>query len=487
MTVQARRGRRMGVILIAAGLLVLASAPAALGADRIYWGNGGTDTISYANLDGSGGGGELNLSGATPGGPRGVAIDSATGRIYWANQNNNTISYANLDGSGGGGQLNISGATASKPHGLAIDPATRRIYWANTDDTISYANLDGSGGHPLDISGAHPDGPYGAAIDPAAGRIYWANLQNATISYANLDDSGGGGELNISGTTPEDVHGVTVDPTGGRVYWADFHLSDFSTTISFANLDGSGGGGELDLSGATPDGTVGLAIDPTEGRIYLGNLGSWQITYASLDGSGGGGQLNISGATSNQPRFMALLRAPSGTGAPQITGASSAGSVLTCSQGAWAPDVPGSFFYRAPHSLAYQWSRNGADIAGGTDASYTAFVQGDYRCRQIATNAAGSTSQASDLHTVSGPPGTKLTRAKMNSPHHKVRFRFKAMGEATGFRCKLKRPDEPALVKDCSSPTTYKHLQPGRYLFEVRAFGPGGADPTPVEKRLTIR
>src|SRR3954454_4389787 len=174
MIMQVGRGRRMGVLLIAAVLLALAAAPAALGADRIYWGNGTTGTISYANLDGSGGGGELNLSGATPeparGGelnlsgapptePRGVVIDSAAGRIYWANQVNNTISYANLDGSGGGDQLNISGTTPSNRRGVAIAPAEGRIYWANDNNTISYANLDGSGGGPIDISGATPASP----------------------------------------------------------------------------------------------------------------------------------------------------------------------------------------------------------------------------------------------------------------------------------------------------------------------------------------
>jgi hypothetical protein len=479
--VQSGPGRRMGILLIAAGLLALASAPAALGADRIYWGNGGNDTISYANLDGSGGGGQLNLSGATPSGPRGVVIDSAAGRIYWANQVNNTISYANLDGSGGGGELNISGTTPSKPHGLAIYPATGIIYWANDNDTISYAYLDGSGGGQLNISGATPSSPYGAAIDPAGGRIYWANRTTNTISYANLDNSGGGGELDTSSATPNDPHGVVIDPAAGRIYWANV-----DSTIFYANLDGSGGGA-LNLSGASERGGVGLGIDPTTGRIYWGNLGSWTISYADLDNSGGGGILNISGATSNQPRFVALLRAPSGAGAPQIAGDATPGSVLTCSQGTWAPDVLASFLYRAPRSLAYQWTRNGAEIAGATDATYTAFVQGDYRCRQTATNDAGSTSQTSDPHTVSGPPDTKLTQAKMNSLDHKARFKFKAMGEATGFQCKLKRSDEPALVKGCSSPMTYKHLQPGRYLFEVRASGPGGTDPTPVEKRLTIQ
>jgi DNA-binding beta-propeller fold protein YncE len=412
MTGQAGRGRWMGVLLIAGALLALASAPAALGADRIYWGNGTTGTISYANLDGSGGGGELNLSGATPNEPRGVVIDSAAGRIYWANQGNNTISYANLDGSGGGGQLNISGTTPSKPHGLAIDPAAGRIYWANDNNTISYANLDGSGGGPIDISGATPAAPYGAAIDPAAGRIYWANRSSSTISYANLDGSGGGGELDLSGATPNDPHGVVIDPAGGRIYWANL-----DSRISYANLDGSGGGGELNLPAGLERGGVGLAIDPTAGRIYWGNLGSWEISYANLDGSGGD-NLNHDGANPNTPRFVALLRAPSAAGAPQIAGGSTPGSVLTCSQGAWAPDVLGSFFYRAPQSIAYEWTRGGSKIAGATGGTFTAKKRGSYACSVTATNQAGSTAQTSARLKVRDPRCKKL-RGKLKRQEKK--------------------------------------------------------------------
>src|SRR5688572_26458941 len=145
------QARRAGTSLIAAAMLVLAAAPAAFGADRVYWANG-NHTISYANLDGSGGG-LLNLSGAAPDGARGVDVDPVTGRIYWANQGNHTISYANLDGSGGGGQLDLGGATIVEPHGVAIDPAARRIYWANdTGNPVSWANLDGSGGGQLDTT-----------------------------------------------------------------------------------------------------------------------------------------------------------------------------------------------------------------------------------------------------------------------------------------------------------------------------------------------
>ncbi len=76
-----------------------------LAADRVYWVNGSaSNSISFANLDGSGGA-DLSLMGATPGGPFGLALYPAAGRIYWADPGVNKISFANLDGSGGGGDL----------------------------------------------------------------------------------------------------------------------------------------------------------------------------------------------------------------------------------------------------------------------------------------------------------------------------------------------------------------------------------------------
>src|SRR4051812_49797580 len=110
---QVARGRRLGVLLVVVGLLALAAAPAAFGADRIYWGNGDNNTISYANLDGSGGGGQLNLSGATPSNPRGVAIDIAAGPLYWAHHGHNTICYADRAGSGRPQAAHIAGTPPS--------------------------------------------------------------------------------------------------------------------------------------------------------------------------------------------------------------------------------------------------------------------------------------------------------------------------------------------------------------------------------------
>jgi DNA-binding beta-propeller fold protein YncE len=134
-------------------------------AGRLYWANWDGNTISYANLDGSGGQ-DMNLGSATVAEPEGVAISRAQNRLYYGNFHNNgmpdpgdTISYANLDGSGGG-DLSTPGATRSDPHGIAIDPTTNRIYWPNfAADSISYAQLDGSGGTDLPTPGATKDGP----------------------------------------------------------------------------------------------------------------------------------------------------------------------------------------------------------------------------------------------------------------------------------------------------------------------------------------
>jgi hypothetical protein len=101
------------------------------------------------------------------------------------------------------------------------------------------------------------------------------------------------------------------------------------------------------------------------------------------------------------PNFLALLRAPLGTGAPTISGGGSVGQPLRCSRGTWAADLLGSFLYRAPQSFRFQWTRNGAEIAGATLSAYTPTGPGSYTCRVTATNQAGSATQTSAAVTLS--------------------------------------------------------------------------------------
>src|SRR5437870_8970116 len=111
------------LVTVVAGSLVAA----ANAANRVYWGGyGSSNKISFANLNGSGGG-DLNTTGATVDEPFGIAIDLATGRILWANDGGNRISFANLNNTGGGGNLNTTGARESDAEGMAIDRGAGRI------------------------------------------------------------------------------------------------------------------------------------------------------------------------------------------------------------------------------------------------------------------------------------------------------------------------------------------------------------------------
>ena len=239
--------RRLALLFLSAAA-ALAAPATAHGADRIYWSNFNSGnparTIAYRNLDGSGG---LNLStaGATVDGAMGMALDPSHGRVYWTNWgadtgmghgHGTTISYANLDGSGSGGDLPIAAAFVVGPHGLAIDPVAGKIYWPNFgdddgvhetgEDTIASANLDGSGAAYVNTAGTSISGPRGVTLDPAAGRIYWANYGDGlgtTISYANLDGSGGADVVTMPGTaTTEGPEGIALDVAAGRIYWGNY-------------------------------------------------------------------------------------------------------------------------------------------------------------------------------------------------------------------------------------------------------------------------
>jgi 6-phosphogluconolactonase (cycloisomerase 2 family) len=375
-------------IALAPALLLLALAGTASAASTVYWGNT-TGPISFARLDGSGGG-ELNTTGVAVNNPRGVALDPAAGRLYWTNIGGPPgISYTGLDGSGGAVQILGNSTNAQAASGVAVDHAAGRIYWAeDSANQIFTADLDGGGRTPIDTTGAEVNDPWGVALDPTAGRIYWANINGNSIGYANLNGSGGG-DLNTSGATVNQPDGPAIDAATGRLYWSN----NGAAAISYANLDGSGGG-DLSTGSATVSTPRGVAINSDAGLIYWANEGANVISYAHLDGSGGG-DLATPGAPLSGPNFPALLEAPSGAGAPTVSGDPTSGSRLDCSSGAWAPDAVASNLYRAPQSFAYQWGLNGAPIAGATGSFLVAAEPGSYACQVTAANHAGSSAQTS--------------------------------------------------------------------------------------------
>jgi hypothetical protein len=218
-------------------------------AGRVWWVNdAGPDSVWSAKLNGSEDVvGPLSLGTATVTNPQGVAIDPTVpgGRIYWANLNVNgpsSIAFANLNGTGGG-TLQVDPSFVDHPDAVAVDPVGGRVYWANSD-TIAFANLaDGSGAGLVHTGPATTSGIDGIAVDVTAGRIYWTNGGNDSVSFADLANTGAasdvGGDLDTTGAPLEGPRGIAVDPVAGRVYWGNAHA------ISYANLNDTGHGGQV--------------------------------------------------------------------------------------------------------------------------------------------------------------------------------------------------------------------------------------------------
>ena len=375
--------------------LLLAAAASARAAGRIYWSNLNSNSISYANLDGSGAA-NLPIDPATLDGPMGLAIDSAAGKIYWANfgfvvrDSGTTIGVANLDGSDAH-ILPLPAGLVHAPHGLAINAG--KLYWTNHDPAsgqswIGVANLDGSGAAFFNPGAGAVNDPRGLAIDQD--KLYWANYGGNSISFANLG-GGGGGSLNAGGATVQGPEGVAFD-RAGRLFFSNFSSAD---RISYLRLDGSGGA-DLDTSPLTPDHPHGVAIDPPAGRIYWAEYDGGRISYANLSG-GGGTVLNTAGVTPNGPELPVLLEPPAGAGGPQINGSGAPGSKLRCTQGKWGPDMLDTLLYRAPQSYAYSWIRQGKTVPGANTSSLKAKGVAEYRCRVAASNLAGSAAQIGEL------------------------------------------------------------------------------------------
>jgi DNA-binding beta-propeller fold protein YncE len=429
--VSARRDHRlfaMGSALIALAFVALfAFAARAQAAEAIYWDNygGSPDSVSFANIDGTGGG-TLNTGSQVVNNPEGMAYDTVTSRLFVASAGGNQILAINLDGSGAS-PFTAPGAPIETPEGVAVDPVTRTIYWENTggEGSIAWAKLDGSGGGVLSTAGVTLNSPCcRIALDPAGGRIYFVN--SGKIAYVNINNTGAG-ELSLTGSTiVPGGEGLAVDDAAGRLY---FHGE---SKIGFANLNGSGGG-DVPIGSGVFNGPWGLALDPSSGRLYWGNESNGKeaanaIGFVGTDGLGGGG-ISISSAAVASPQDPVILKSPTGTGAPAVTRNPKLPAELTCSAGSWAADYPGSFVYQAPRSFAYQWTLNGAVLGSGPEI-ITATAPGRYACTVTATNQTGSASQTSTTVNVKAAKLKLSTKKKAHAkPGQVVSFKLKATNQ----------------------------------------------------------
>jgi hypothetical protein len=81
-------------------------------------------------------------------------------------------------------------------------------------------------------------------------------------------------------------------------------------------------------------------------------------------------------------------------------------------------------------------------------------------------------------------PRTSLRRAQINQAQRKATFRFASSEPGSKFLCKL----DKRTFKLCTSPKTYKKIEPGTHTFRVKARDrTGNVDATPTVKRFKIK
>jgi hypothetical protein len=436
--VSVRRDRRLvavgSALIVLAAFAALGFASRAQASELLYWDNFGKGNVGSAGIDGAGGG-LLNVGGQELVNPEGMAYDTATNRLFVANQagTDGEILAINLDGSGAA-PFTAPGAPIEEPEGVAVDPTRGLIFWENVDsDTFSWAKLDGSAGGLLNTTGTTPNGPCcRIAIDPIGGRLYWVNESSSpnTIGFANLDNTGGGGELNLAGTSVEPGgEGLAVDDATGRLYFLG------GDEVGYANLNGSGGGG-VSTGGATIEGPWGLAYDPSIGRLYWGNesrTGPEAHTNAfgfTSPNGGLSGSISIATTPVTSPQDPVIIKSPVGSGAPTLARDTTVPAKFICSQGTWGADYAGSFVYQAPRTYAYAWTFNGNPIAGATASTYTAKSAGKYGCAVTAANQAGSAVQTSATANVKAAKIKLTTKHKANAKAGQaVKFKLKAANQ----------------------------------------------------------
>jgi sugar lactone lactonase YvrE len=228
--------------------------------------------------------------------PDGIGVDSNAQKLYWADDLSDSITMANYDGSEAV-TVYHNANPYSNPAAIAVDSAAGRIFWVESNAVMS-ATLDGGtvravAGAPLTADGGVGPGtmfPGGVAVNAAAQQLYWADTLTDSITVANYDGSDSA-QIYRNANPYSNPAAIAVDGTAGRIFWVE------SNAVMTAALDGGApqpvvGAPLMGGSDAGPGNTSffpdGVATFPTAARLYWADTGSDSITAANYDGSSAG-------------------------------------------------------------------------------------------------------------------------------------------------------------------------------------------------------
>jgi hypothetical protein len=307
-----------------------------------------------------------------------------------------------------------------------------------------------------------------------------------TGNNANSGGGDGGGAVWDESNDPITISGSLFTDNGadfGGAIWYSGNGAFVVTNDTFEGNTAAGAGGAIDFNSYAPSGSVLLndtiadntaengggigypySANSIENTIVADNTGGDCAGVADFnardadtggnidsDGSCFGGD----GVASDQTSVNAMLGSLANNGGPTETAALLAGS----------PAI-------------------GAGVAAGCVAAVT-------DQRGVARPASGCDVGA--FQTVPPVPSATISKSKISSKHHSAKFTITASGDTTSFECALVRLPHAKHAKTpkphygtCGTSKSYSRLKDGRYVFYVRAIGPGGTQASPATHSFKI-
>ncbi len=381
-----------------------------------------------------------------------AVVPGANGPIFYGSNASGSYNIWRVAADGTGAtQLTTQPDNSVGAQRPSTDGDGGKVAFAEFDDTggqfnseqIWVMNGDGTGQTQLTHSGnnfINTD----PAISPDGSKIAWIGADVSGSGTTGFDLY----EMNTDGTNPTQLTNTTQDdknpefsPDGSKIV---FVRATGSNQIWLMNADGSNPHVLLDNPGVqdvspswSPDGTKIVYSDSTNGLSVMNADGSNPTPLHDASGHAIAGQ-----------------------------------------DPAWSPDGTKIAFYYVPNG-------------GGSEGIFTIPAGGGSDPQQLInlpTDFQSIDPSWAAVVSAPSPPDTKITRATISSKKGRARFKFAAVGDATGFQCALlKKSGAVATFKACTSPKRYSHLHSRHYTFEVRALNGGLADPTPAKKTFKIK
>jgi hypothetical protein len=257
------RNRRRVLSLGVSLALTVGALGSRAAAQKVYWTEKKSGSISRADLDGP----AETLVNFQSVDPIVFGRNSQTGELYWLTGAGSTW---RADASGNDlRRLPLKGLVP-----LFVDKETQGVFWVATPYTHAIIRTDSDGGQSETI--VNRAGAYfrSAAMDVSSRRIHWGEWNSDSSSTSFYSTSIDGSDLRFGYRLPFECDVLAVDAESDRIYWS----MGSGGQIACSRLDGS----DIRVVAKCSRYCTRLAIDRTRKQIY------WADRYvyrAGLDGT----------------------------------------------------------------------------------------------------------------------------------------------------------------------------------------------------------